>query len=100
MPIPGHSDHQGSVTFVLEEASLTLAYIGKRYQILSSDEHADYLRKKKLNPYDYRPDIVHEVSLLFCSFLVCIVDHFGLLCILHLCCLYLQCSHFYKVDGE
>ncbi|RAL51304.1 hypothetical protein DM860_010806 [Cuscuta australis] len=63
MPIPGHSDHQGSVTFVLEEASLTLAYIGKRYQILSSDEHADYLRKKKLNPYDYRPDIVHEALL-------------------------------------
>ena len=34
----------------------------QRYQILSSDEHAGYLRKKNLNPYDYRPDIVHEVS--------------------------------------
>ncbi|KAL2930042.1 Ribosomal RNA small subunit methyltransferase NEP1, partial [Bienertia sinuspersici] len=53
----------GAVTFVLEKASLALACVGKRYQILSSDEHADYLRKKNLNPYDYRPDIVHEALL-------------------------------------
>lgn len=50
--------------FVLEKASLVLAHVGKKYQILSSDEHADFLRKKKLNPYDYRPDIVHEALLL------------------------------------
>ncbi|KNA13280.1 hypothetical protein SOVF_118180 [Spinacia oleracea] len=48
------------VTFVLEKASLTLANIGKRYQILNSNEHAGYLRKKKMDPYKYRPDIVHE----------------------------------------
>ncbi|KAL2933705.1 Ribosomal RNA small subunit methyltransferase nep-1 [Bienertia sinuspersici] len=59
----GKNAGSGAVTFVLEKASLALACVGKRYQILSSDEHADYLRKKNLNPYDYRPDIVHEALL-------------------------------------
>ncbi|CAO2833770.1 unnamed protein product [Amaranthus hypochondriacus] len=54
---------QAGVTFVLEKASLTLAYVGKRYQILSSDEHAGYMRKRNLNPYNYRPDIVYEALL-------------------------------------
>ncbi|XP_021749017.1 ribosomal RNA small subunit methyltransferase nep-1-like [Chenopodium quinoa] len=59
--IPTCKDAGGaSVTFVLERASLTLANVGKRYQILSSNDHADYLRKKKMNPYIYRPDIVHQ----------------------------------------
>ncbi|XP_021749182.1 ribosomal RNA small subunit methyltransferase NEP1-like [Chenopodium quinoa] len=53
-------DAGAGVTFVLEKASLTLAYIGKRYQIVSSNHHADFLRKKKMNPYIYRPDIVHR----------------------------------------
>lgn len=35
----------------------------QKYQILSSDEHAGYMRKRNLNPYSYRPDIVYEVRL-------------------------------------
>lgn len=32
------------------------------YQILNSDDHANFLRKHNRNPADYRPDIVHQVS--------------------------------------
>ncbi|KAJ4831757.1 hypothetical protein Tsubulata_025528 [Turnera subulata] len=48
------------VIFVLEQASLVLAHVGKRYRILHAEEHGTFLRKKNLNPSNYRPDIVHE----------------------------------------
>lgn len=51
------------VIFVLEKASLVPAYVGRSYQILNPDEHADFLRKKNMNPYDHRPDIIHEALL-------------------------------------
>ncbi|KAF7149617.1 hypothetical protein RHSIM_Rhsim02G0223300 [Rhododendron simsii] len=51
------------VTFVVEKASLVPAYVGRSYHILNPEEHADFLRKKNMNPYDYRPDIVHEALL-------------------------------------
>ncbi|XP_027361951.1 ribosomal RNA small subunit methyltransferase nep-1-like isoform X1 [Abrus precatorius] len=58
----GQSSKNG-VYFILEKASLVAAYVGKKYQILNPDEHASFLRRKNLNPYDYRPDIVHEALL-------------------------------------
>ncbi|XP_057737619.1 uncharacterized protein LOC130954854 [Arachis stenosperma] len=60
---PCYPDSKGGVYFVLEKASLVAAYVGKRYQILNPDEHANFLRRKNKNPYDYRPDIVHEALL-------------------------------------
>ncbi|KAK6127315.1 hypothetical protein DH2020_038978 [Rehmannia glutinosa] len=45
------------VIFILEKASLEIAKVGKTYQLLSSDEHANYLVRNKRNPADYRPDI-------------------------------------------
>ncbi|KAL7115769.1 hypothetical protein ACP275_04G202000 [Erythranthe tilingii] len=48
------------VIFVLENASLEVAKIGKNYQLLSSDEHANFLMKNKKNPADYRPDIAFQ----------------------------------------
>lgn len=60
---PSFQTAKSGAIFVLEKASLVLAHVGKRYQILSSDEHAGFLRRKNLNPYDYRPDIVHEALL-------------------------------------
>ncbi|KAK4432065.1 Ribosomal RNA small subunit methyltransferase NEP1 [Sesamum alatum] len=48
------------VIFVLEKASLEIAKVGKTYQLLSSDEHANYLVKNKRNPADYRPDIAFQ----------------------------------------
>uniref|UniRef100_A0A2P2M614 Uncharacterized protein MANES_08G059000 n=1 Tax=Rhizophora mucronata TaxID=61149 RepID=A0A2P2M614_RHIMU len=51
------------VIFVLEKASLEVAKVGKSYQILNSDDHANFLRKNNRNPADYRPDIVYQALL-------------------------------------
>ncbi|XP_047964425.1 ribosomal RNA small subunit methyltransferase NEP1-like [Salvia hispanica] len=48
------------VIFVLENASLEVAKVGKTHQLLSSDEHATFLAKNKRNPADYRPDIAFQ----------------------------------------
>ncbi|XVF24474.1 hypothetical protein REPUB_Repub13aG0131600 [Reevesia pubescens] len=58
---PSKQDKKPGVTFVLDQASLVCANVGKRYQILNSSEHAAFLRRKNMNPYIYRPDIIHEV---------------------------------------
>ncbi|GMH20194.1 hypothetical protein Nepgr_022035 [Nepenthes gracilis] len=52
------------VTFVLEKASLEVGKVGKNYQILSSEDHANFLRKNNKNPADYRPDIVYHALLM------------------------------------
>ncbi|CAI0442475.1 unnamed protein product [Linum tenue] len=57
---PSNPDSKAGVIFVLEKASLVLANVGRRYRILNANEHSDYLRKKNMDPYKYRPDIVHE----------------------------------------
>ncbi|KAL0286100.1 UNVERIFIED_CONTAM: Ribosomal RNA small subunit methyltransferase nep-1 [Sesamum calycinum] len=37
-----------------------IVYVGQTYQLLSSDEHANYLTKNKRKPADYRPDIAFQ----------------------------------------
>ncbi|XP_072986034.1 uncharacterized protein [Typha latifolia] len=54
---------QKGVIFVLEKASLEVGKVGKNFQILNSDDHANYLRKQNRNPADYRPDIIHQALL-------------------------------------
>lgn len=54
----GHN--KPGVIFILEKASLEIAKIGKAYQLLSSDEHANFLTKNKRNPADFRPDIAFQ----------------------------------------
>ncbi|QCD88779.1 essential for mitotic growth 1 [Vigna unguiculata] len=49
-----------NVIFILERASLEVAKVGKTYQLLNSDDHANFLRKNNKNPGDYRPDITHQ----------------------------------------
>uniref|UniRef100_A0A803M265 Uncharacterized protein n=1 Tax=Chenopodium quinoa TaxID=63459 RepID=A0A803M265_CHEQI len=49
---------------LLERASLEVAKVGKTYQILNSEDHANFLMKHKKNPADYRPDIVHHALLM------------------------------------
>lgn len=51
------------VVFVLERACLEVAKVGKTYQILNSEDHANFLRKNNKNPADYRPDICHQALL-------------------------------------
>ncbi|WCJ33881.1 Ribosomal RNA small subunit methyltransferase NEP1 [Euphorbia peplus] len=57
---PSVKSSKSGVIFVLEKASLTIASVGRKVQILNPNEHATSMRKKKMNPYNYRPDIVHE----------------------------------------
>ncbi|XP_057430769.1 uncharacterized protein LOC130723676 isoform X2 [Lotus japonicus] len=60
------SDHKSdnpNVIFILERASLEVAKVGKTYQLLNSDDHANFLRKNNKNPGDYRPDITHQALL-------------------------------------
>lgn len=54
---------KAGVIFVLEKASLEIAKVGKTYQLLSSDEHKNFLEKQKRNPADYRPDIAFQAIL-------------------------------------
>lgn len=51
------------VWFVLEKASLEAAKVGKNYQLLNCDDHANFLRKHKRDPALYRPDILHQALL-------------------------------------
>ncbi|KAK2416717.1 ribosomal RNA small subunit methyltransferase NEP1 [Trifolium repens] len=61
-PTEKNSEKPG-VIFILEKASLEVAKVGKTYQLLNSDEHANFLRKNNKNPGDYRPDICHQALL-------------------------------------
>ncbi|XP_028802700.1 ribosomal RNA small subunit methyltransferase nep-1-like [Neltuma alba] len=62
-PAPRSQSSEAGVYFILEGASLCVANVGKKYQILNPDDHATFLRKQNKNPYDFRPDIVHEALL-------------------------------------
>ncbi|RRT58984.1 hypothetical protein B296_00027320 [Ensete ventricosum] len=79
------------VIFVLEKACLEVGKVGKwamhlfsllpvgcgnyklvflciqNFQILNSDDHANYLKKQHRNPADYRPDIIHQVCRFICQ---------------------------------
>ncbi|WJX21861.1 rRNA small subunit pseudouridine methyltransferase Nep1 [Trifolium repens] len=61
-PTEKNSEKPG-VIFILEKASLEVAKVGKTYQLLNSDEHANFLLKNNKNPDDYRPDICHQALL-------------------------------------
>ncbi|KAK6942183.1 Ribosomal biogenesis, methyltransferase, EMG1/NEP1 [Dillenia turbinata] len=61
--VPPHQDSKSNVIFVLEKASLEVGKVGKSYQLLNSDEHANFLKRNGKNPADYRPDIAHQALL-------------------------------------
>jgi hypothetical protein len=71
---------EGGVIFVLENANLETAKVGKNYELLNCDDHANFLRRHKKDPALYRPDICHQVGagcwMLACSgvwwFVVCL----------------------------
>ncbi|KAF7842304.1 ribosomal RNA small subunit methyltransferase nep-1-like isoform X1 [Senna tora] len=68
---PCRQKSEPGVYFILDKASLVAAYVGKKYQILNPEEHASFLRKKNKNPYDFRPDIIHEALLQIMSSRLC-----------------------------
>lgn len=63
-PTQKNDRNKPGVIFILEKASLEVGKKGKNYELLNSDDHADYLRKKGKNPADYRPDIAHQALLM------------------------------------
>ncbi|XP_048127457.1 ribosomal RNA small subunit methyltransferase NEP1-like [Rhodamnia argentea] len=62
-PVQSQGSKNIGATFVLEKATLEVAKVGKTYQILNSDDHANFLKRNGRNPADYRPDIVHQALL-------------------------------------
>ncbi|XP_056172721.1 uncharacterized protein LOC130134658 isoform X1 [Syzygium oleosum] len=62
-PVESQGSKNVGITFVLEKASLEVAKVGKTYQILNSDDHANFLKRNGRNPAEYRPDIVHQALL-------------------------------------
>ena len=55
------ADAADGVIFILENAPLETAKVGKGYAILNHDDHKNFLRKHKRDPTEYRPDILHQV---------------------------------------
>ncbi|MCO5576535.1 hypothetical protein L7F22_030346 [Adiantum nelumboides] len=62
-PAVAEPDEEGGVWFVLEKASLEVAKVGKNYQLLNCDDHANFLRKHKRDAALLRPDIIHQALL-------------------------------------
>lgn len=58
--VGGAAQLQDGYIFVLEKATLETAKIGKGYQILNCDDHANFLRRHGKEPANFRPDIVHQ----------------------------------------
>lgn len=52
-----------SVIFVLENANLETAKVGKNYELLNCDDHTSFLKRHKRDPALYRPDICHQALL-------------------------------------
>ena len=50
------------VIFLLQNASLETAKVGKNYELLNCDDHANFLRRHGKDPAHYRPDICHQVK--------------------------------------
>ncbi|KAK4783852.1 hypothetical protein SAY86_018220 [Trapa natans] len=63
VPMETKRDMSPGIVFVLEKASLEVAKVGKSYQLLNSDDHANFLKRNGRNPAEYRPDIIHQALL-------------------------------------
>ncbi|KRX74099.1 Ribosomal RNA small subunit methyltransferase NEP1 [Trichinella nativa] len=57
------SDDPRKLFIILEDASLELAKVGKKVELLCSDKHRSFLSKRK-DPLNYRPDITHQCLLM------------------------------------
>ncbi|GAX82698.1 hypothetical protein CEUSTIGMA_g10124.t1 [Chlamydomonas eustigma] len=51
------------VIFVLEDAQLEVAQVGKAFVLLNCDDHQNFLKKHDKDPALYRPDICHQALL-------------------------------------
>uniref|UniRef100_A0A2N9I0Y4 Ribosomal RNA small subunit methyltransferase NEP1 n=1 Tax=Fagus sylvatica TaxID=28930 RepID=A0A2N9I0Y4_FAGSY len=63
-PTEQNAANEARVTFILENASLEVAKVGKSYQLLNFEDHENFLSRNNRNPNDYRPDIVYQALLM------------------------------------
>ncbi|KAB2051824.1 hypothetical protein ES319_A12G079000v1 [Gossypium barbadense] len=63
IPISPSENNKNRVIFVLEKLHQKLLKLERSFQLLNSDDHANFLRKNNNNPADYRPDITHQALL-------------------------------------
>lgn len=49
---------------MLDGANLEIAKVGKGYQLLNCDDHANFLKRNNKDPAQYRPDICHQALLM------------------------------------
>jgi len=61
---PKPAKEKPGVIFVLEKASLEVAKVGKTYQLLNSEDHANFLKRNGREPNNFRPDITHQALLM------------------------------------
>ncbi|KRZ16583.1 Ribosomal RNA small subunit methyltransferase NEP1 [Trichinella zimbabwensis] len=61
--LKARSDDPRKLFIILEDASLELAKVGKKVELLCSDKHRNFLSKRK-DPLNYRPDITHQCLLM------------------------------------
>ncbi|KAK3248686.1 hypothetical protein CYMTET_41856 [Cymbomonas tetramitiformis] len=59
-PVEEEKKDSSGIYFVLEKAHLELGKVGKTYQLLNSDDHANFIKRQKKDPAEYRPDILHQ----------------------------------------
>ncbi|KRY69610.1 Ribosomal RNA small subunit methyltransferase NEP1 [Trichinella pseudospiralis] len=57
------NDDPRKLFIILEDASLELAKVGKKVELLCSDKHRNFLSRRK-DPLNYRPDITHQCLLM------------------------------------
>ena len=50
---------------VMQEHYILALQVGKEYQLMSSDKHKELMKKYKKDPSLIRPDITHQVKILF-----------------------------------
>ncbi|KAG9141550.1 hypothetical protein Leryth_019070 [Lithospermum erythrorhizon] len=61
--VPCDGGKKPGVIFILENASLEVAKVGKSYDLLNSQKHHEFLKRHHRNPSNYRPDIAFEAIL-------------------------------------
>lgn len=64
-------DRAKRLIVILEMAALETVKVGKGFQLLNSTDHANILRKHERDTINLRPDITHQVSLLWAAFCFC-----------------------------
>jgi len=59
-PQDNEKKDKSEIIWIMEGAHLEIAKVGKGYQLLNSDDHANFIRRHKKDPALYRPDILHQ----------------------------------------